>query len=250
MRLHPLAAAVAATLLLSGVPVAAQSAMQRTITVNGQAEIKVSPDEVLLSVGVETIDMDIARARADNDAKVKAIVAAASALGIPAERIRTEFLDVQPRYRDEYERRTFLGYFARRSLSITLRDVARFESLLTDVLRAGANYLHGVDFRTTELRKHRDEARRQAIRAAREKAADMASALDVRIGTPTNVHEVHSGWWSPYSSWWGGRGGGMMYQNVMQDRRGAGSADDSLVPGQISVTATVSVTFELGSAGQ
>lgn len=127
---------------------------------------------------------------------------------------------------------------------------AASNSLLTEVLRAGANYIHGVDFRTTQLRKHRDDARRQAIQAAREKAADMASALDVSIGAPTNVHEVHSGWWSPYSSWWGGRGGGMMYQNVMQDRRGAGGTEESLVPGQISVTATVSVTFELGSAGQ
>lgn len=242
---------LAAFVLLIGVsPAAAQQGPQRTITVNGQAEIRISPDEVLLSVGVETNDMDIARARADNDARIKAIVAAASAQGIAAERIKTEFLDIQPRYRDEYERRTFLGYFARRSLSITLRDVARFESLLTEVLRAGANYIHGVDFRTTELRKHRDDARRQAIQAAREKAADMASALNVPIGAPTNVHEVHSGWWSPYSSWWGGRGGGMMYQNVMQDRRGAGGTEDSLVPGQISVTATVSITFELGSAGQ
>ena len=242
---------LATFVLLSGaLPAAAPQAPQKTITVNGQAEIKVSPDEVLLTVGVETVDMDIARARTDNDARIKAIVAAAAGLGIPPERIKTEFLDIQPRYREEYERRIFLGYFARRSLSLTLRDVARFESLLTEVLRAGANYVHGVDFRTTDLRKHRDDARRQAIQAAREKAADMASALSVRIGAPMNVQEVHSGWWSPYSSWWGGRGGVMMFQNVMQDRRGAGGVDDSLVPGQISVTATVSVTFELGSSGQ
>ena len=41
----------------------------------------------------------------------------------------------------------------------------------------------------------------------------------------------------------------MMVQNVMQERRAAGS-DESLVPGQISVTAGVSVTFELGSGGR
>jgi hypothetical protein len=42
----------------------------------------------------------------------------------------------------------------------------------------------------------------------------------------------------------------MMYQNGMQDRRAPGSSDDSLVPGQISVSATVPVTFELGSIGR
>jgi uncharacterized protein len=229
------------------VPASAQSTVQRTIMVNGQAEIRVAPDEVLLSVGVETDNTDIVRARSDNDARIKAIVAAATKQGIRAEHVKTEFLDIQPRYREENERRIFLGYFARRSLTITLRDPAKFEALLSDVLTAGANYVHGIDFRTTELRKHRDDARRQAIQAAREKAADMAAALSVSLGAPVNISEQYSGWWSPYSSWWGNRGGGMMFQNVMQDRRGAGTGDDTLVPGQISVSATVSVTFELAS---
>ena len=65
-------------LLSAAMPAAAQSTIQRTITVTGQAEIKVAPDEVLLSIGVETDNLDIARARADNDARVKAVVAAAT----------------------------------------------------------------------------------------------------------------------------------------------------------------------------
>ena len=231
--------------LAAAAPVRAQSTPSRTITVNGQAEIKVQPVEVVVTLGIETDSMDIARARAENDARVKAVVASAVATGLRTEDIRTEFLDVQPRYSTEYDRRTFLGYFARRSLSLTLKDTSRFEALITAVLGAGANYIHGVDFRTTELRKHRDEARAMAIRAAREKARDMAAALSVTIGTPTNIQEGYSGWWSPYSVWWGGRFGGAMVQNVMQDRGGGAAGSDSLVPGQISVTANVSVTFEI-----
>ena len=231
--------------LLMTAGASAQTPPARTITVNGQAEIKVTPDEVLLSVGVETDDLNIAKARAENDARVKAIVAAATKTTVRPEQVKTEFLDIQPRYKEEYDRRTFLGYFARRSLSITLRDVSRFEALLSAVLTAGANYVHGIDFRTTELRKHRDEARTLALRAAHEKATSMAAALNMTVGTPTAIQEVHSGWWSPYSSWWGGRSSGMMFQNVVQDRRSASGGEDSLVPGQISVSATVSVTFDL-----
>jgi uncharacterized protein len=238
---------LALTLSATAAAAAAAQAPTRTITVNGQAEIKVAPDEVFLTIGVETNNIDIARARAENDTRVKAIVDAAARLGVRAEHVKTEFLDIQPRYKDDYDRRTFLGYFARRSLSITLRDVASFESVLSSVLNAGANYVHGIDFRTTELRKHRDAARAAAIKAAREKAADMAAALEVTIGAPVNVSEGQSGWWSPYSSWWGGRGGGQMLQNVMLDRGSPGGAEDALVPRQISVSATVSVTFELGA---
>lgn len=238
--------ALAFLVLLAGTALSAQAPPpSRTITVNGQAEIKVQPDEVVITVGVETENMDIAAARSENDRRVKAIVAAASAQGLRAEDVRSEFLDIQPRYRDESNRATFIGYFARRSLSMTLKDTNRFESLVSAVLSAGANFLHGVEFRTTELRRHRDDARVLALRAAREKAELMASALNAGIGSVTAIHEGHSGWWSPYASWWGGRYGGGMVQNTIQDRRGSGSADDSLVPGQLSVTANVNVTFEL-----
>ena len=237
--------AAAALVVIALVQPAFAQAPSRTITVNGQAEVKVKPDEVVVTLGVETEDLDIGKARAENDARVRAIVAAAAGQGLRNEDIRSEFLDVQPRYKDAYDVRTFLGYFARRSLSITLKDTARFEALISAVLSAGANYIHGIEFRTTELRRHRDEARALAIRAAQEKARDLAAAMSVRVGTPITIQEGHSGWWSPYSSWWGGRYGGQLVQNVMQDRGGAGSSGETLVPGQISVTATVSVTFEL-----
>ncbi|MBA2303276.1 MAG: SIMPL domain-containing protein [Acidobacteria bacterium] len=234
-------------ILSSAAAPAAAQALARTITVNGQAEIKVSPDEVLLSIGVETDSMDIARARADNDVRVKAIVDAATRIGVGTEHVKTEFLDIQARYKEAYEKWTFLGYFARRSLAITVRDVFHFEPLLSAILTAGANYVHGIDFRTTELRKHRDAARASTIRAAREKATDMAAALGVSIGAPVNVQEGHVGWWSPYSSWWGGRGNGQMVQNVMQERGSSGASEDALIPGQTSVSATVSMTFELAA---
>ena len=238
--------ALVSLLLWASAPAPAHAQVtSRTITVNGQAEIKVQPNEVVITAGVETDNLDIAQARSLNDARVKAIVSAATAQGLRPEDIRTEFLDIQPRYKDEHVRSSFIGYFARRSLSLTLRDTSRFETLVSAVLTAGANYLHGVEFRTTELRRHRDEARVLALRAAREKAEGMAAALNTGLGQPTSIQEGHSGWWSPYSSWWGGRFGAAMFQNVVQERRSAGTTADSLVPGQISVTATVNVTFEL-----
>ena len=231
----------------AGAP-SAQTSATRTISVNGTAEVRVPPNEVILTVGVETDSPDIARARAENDRRVKAIAQAARELGMPAEHVKTEFLDIQPRYRDEPHRRDFLGFFARRSLVLTLRDVSKFEALLASVLTAGANYVHGIDFRTTELRKHRDAARALALTAAREKAEAMAQTLRVGLGNPVTIQEGHSGWWSPYSSWWGSRSGQWMTQNTVQLGGGNPAAsEDALIPGQISVSANVSVTFELGA---
>lgn len=230
--------------MLIAAPSSAQTTPSRSIAVSGTAEVRVPPNEVILTVGVETDSLDITKARAENDRRVKAIVEAVRGHAVSAEHVKTDFLDIQPRYTDS-ARREFLGYFARRTLVITLRDVSKFEPLLSSVLTAGANYVHGIDFRTTELRKHRDAARALALTAAREKADAMAATLDVRLGAPANINEGHSGWWSPYSSWWGPRGGGMMAQNAIQMPDGRGGSDDVLVPGLISVSANVSVTFEL-----
>ena len=167
------APAAALVTVLIAVPAAAQSTASRSITVNGTAEVKVPPNEVILTVGVETDSLDIVKARAANDQRVKAIVEAARSHAVASEHVQTDFLDLQPRYNDS-ARREFLGYFARRSLVITIRDVSKFEPLLSSVLTAGANYVHGIDFRTTELRKHRDAARAMALTAAREKADAMA----------------------------------------------------------------------------
>jgi uncharacterized protein YggE len=111
-------------------------------------------------------------------------------------------------------------------------------------LKAGVNHVHGVDFRTTELRKHRDRARSLAIQAAREKATMMAGELGQRIGQPHSIREGHAGWWSWYGRWWGSSWRGRMSQNVIQEASG-GTGGGTLAPGQIAITANVTVTFEL-----
>ena len=240
------------TITLSAAPAAAQTeppqdrAAPRLITVTGEAVVNVVPDEVVLTLGVESSDKQLRRAKSLNDERVKQVLAAAEKLGIPAKDIHTDHISIEPRYRDSYEQRDFIGYFVRQTIVITLKDVSQFENLLTDVLDAGANYVHGIQFRTTELRKHKDEARALAIKAAREKAVALAQELDQKVGKPYSIREDQEGWGSGYNSWWGGAGGLGMTQNVVQNAGNAGmEMDGALAPGQIGVTARVTVSFEL-----
>jgi len=129
---------------------------------------------------------------------------------------------------------------------ITLRDLSKFEELLSQSLTAGVNYVQGIEFRTTELRKHRDQARTLAIQAAKEKATALAGELGQKIGEPQTIQEDQSGWWSGYSAWWGSRWGGSMSQYVIQEMSGTDwSGRSGIAPGQIDVTARVTVSFEL-----
>ena len=240
------------TVTLGAAPAAAQTAppqdraAPRLVTVTGEAVVNVVPDEVVLTLGVESSDKQLRRAKSLNDERVKQVLAAAEKLGIPAKDIQTDHISIEPRYRDSYEQRDFVGYFVRQTIVITLKDVSQFENLLTDVLDAGANYVHGIQFRTTELRKHKDEARALAIKAAREKAVALAQELDQKVGKPYAIREDQEGWGSGYNSWWGSAGGLGMTQNVVQNAGNAGmEMDGALAPGQIGVTARVTVSFEL-----
>ncbi len=219
----------------------------RRITVSGEAEVRIVPDEVILTLGVETWDKKMDRATDQNAEIVAAVLALAAEHGVPSQHVQTDYVGIEPRYRNGYyEDRDFIGYFVHKTVVITLRDLSEFEGLLADALEAGVNYVHGIEFRTTELRQHRDEARALAVRAAKEKAEALAGELGQQIGAPLTVQEVGSGWWSGYNAWWGARWGGGMSQNVIQEAGGASAlADGSVAPGQIKVNARVSVTFEL-----
>jgi uncharacterized protein YggE len=110
-----------------------------TISVTGDATVKVVPDEIVITLGVETQDADLNQAKEENDKRVR-------------------------RVHPEYEYRSYavdkiVGYRVGKTIVITLQDIDKFDSLLSDVLELGANYVHGVEFRTTDLRKYRDQAR-------------------------------------------------------------------------------------------
>ncbi len=217
------------------------------ISVSGRAEVRVTPDEVLLTLGVETFDLDLATAKAANDVRIQAVLAVAIEHGISRSHLQTDYLNIEPHYEYEYERRrNFVGYAVRKTLVVTLRDIDKFESLLSGVLEAGANYVHGIDFRTTELRRYRDQARSQALKAAKEKAAAMAAELGLEVGEPRSIQEGYVGWWSSYGSWWGSRSRGTMTQNVIQNVGGqSGEPEGPMTPGQLAVTAEVRVSFVL-----
>jgi uncharacterized protein YggE len=224
-------------------------ANERTISTTGESIVYVTPDEVVVSVGVETFNGDLDKAKADNDARSSKLLAAVKSLGIEDKHVQTDTLNVEVRYKDYNRNATEIeGYFARRQYSVTLKDTKLFEKVIDTILKNGGNRLMGFEFRTTELRKHRDEARRLAIKAAKEKAVDLAKELGMGIGKPRTIGEGYSGFYGG-RGWYGGWG--MNSFNVAQNSvqvapgGGGGESEGTLPLGQLAVRASISVTFDL-----
>ncbi len=219
------------------------------ITATGEAVVYVTPDRIDVALGIETRDLDIVNAKQKNSDILRKTLAAVKDLGVPEKNIQTDHLSIEPRYQYDFGKETFLGYWVRNTLVVTLNDTGKIEDLLSRALQSGVNYIHGVTFQTTELRKYRDQARESALKAAREKAEAMARVLGRTVGAPVQISEDTSrGPWSYYSgsfAWGYGRGQALS-QNVTQYARGcAGENSETIALGKIAVRADVSVMFEL-----
>ena len=219
------------------------------ISVNGEAVVNVKPDKIIVTFGIETWDTDIMVAKQNNNEILKKAVVAIKELGIPEKEIQTDHLSIDPRYKDDYRKENFIGFFVRNTFVVTLTEPNKVEDLVTTVLLTGVNYLHGIDFQTTEFKKYREQARVLALKAAREKAEKMAAVMNQSVGEPIQINDNSGGSpWGYYSSWsgWGyGRHQGMS-QNVMQNAQGGGGEiSDTVALGKISIRANVAVTFEL-----
>ncbi len=257
-RVAPVILLIFATVLVLGtarlaVPVAAAQAKEqqtRTIVVSGQAQLNVPPDVVIITMGVETSEKTIAASKRQNDERIKVVLTLMKGLGIDPDSIKVDYLSVGPRY---YGSDVFQ---VRRTVVITLKDIARFDDLVDAILQLEGSNLLNVDFRTSELRKYRDQARSLAMKAAKEKADAMAGELGQKVGRPISIVEDQNNWWSYYnfySAYYGyGRSsaGANVVQNVqnvqpLDTGASAVGGDTSVAPGQISVQAKVTVTFEL-----
>ncbi|MBI5762668.1 MAG: SIMPL domain-containing protein [Planctomycetes bacterium] len=213
-----------------------------SIEVSGTGELKVVPDEIVLLFGIETQDMSLDKAKAENDSRTRRILSLVKELRIDPKDVQTDYVKISPEYEREDSKTVFKGYEVSVSIQVLLHDTTRYDELVTKALSAGANRLYSVDFRSSEARKHREEARRLALIAARKKAERMAAALDCRIGKPLSIVENHQ------SSLL--FGSGQFISNTAQatEEEPSGNSDSdqsTLALGRISVKATVSVRFEL-----
>lgn len=214
-----------------------------SLPVTGEAVVMVVPDQVIVTIGIEMRQPQLAAAKAQHDAIATRVTAAIAGLGIKPEQVRTDCLEIAPYYHDgtATERLVPEYYRINRTLVVTLSLVTQVDALLSEVLTAGATHVHNVEFRTTQLRKHRDEARRLAIRAAHDKATMLAGEMEQTVGKAIAISEAHIGWYgyNAYRS----RDSRVQYQS--QNATASDGSDEVVPPGQIAVRASISVTFAL-----
>jgi uncharacterized protein YggE len=187
---HSLALAVAATALL------ATSALAQTvppaISVTGEANVSVAPDQAMIDGGVTTEAKTAREASDANNAAMGKVLLALKGAGIDEKDYQTSRLSLQPQYPPNPNRAgppVISGYRASNRVTIKVRDVTKVASMIDVLVGAGANEIGGINFVVTQTSKLLDEAREQAIADARRKAQIYAKAAGVALGEPIAIEE-------------------------------------------------------------
>jgi uncharacterized protein len=201
----------------------------RQITVIGTGDVKATPDQATVQIGVQSQGQTSQAAIADNNTKMEALLAKLKELGVADKDIQTSNFSISPTYSENGQ--TVTGYQVSNNASVTIRDVATTGTLLDGVVQAGANSIYGINFGIADTKALEGQARNAAIADAKAQADAMAQAAGGSVGQILNITETIGS--TPVQPM-------MMRQEAMQA--------DSAVPiaqGEQTVNAQVQITYEL-----
>jgi uncharacterized protein YggE len=218
----------------------------RSISVSGTAVVNVTPDRVLIQLGVQSNGRTPQLVEAANSAVIHRVIKAVKKEDVDEKDIVTDRYVIDPIY-DDYNALTIEGYRIYNMVAITLRDITKANDVIIAALGAGANQVVNVEFYLSDLRKYRDQARELAMIAAGEKAEDLSEAAGAEIGCVISISENT---WSYFSGGWWGRNNNLWTQNTVQNlpannEQGDTSEFGPVNLGMISVRAEVSASYSL-----
>ncbi len=222
-----------------------------SVSVVGEAEMRVSPDQVQFTFEVVTTDKVLAVAKIANDRAAAATLTAARASNIGTDDIQTDSLTVSPRYTTEKDprgSRVLLGYEVTKRILITLKDLDKIDSFLAKVIEAGVNRVVSIDIQNSELQKYQEQVRTMAVKNAHDRAVAYAKQLGQTVGKAYVIREEEADFpgYTQSRGSGSGDGSGMGSDDNFELRQPtAFSREITFSLGKISVEEKIYVTFEL-----
>ena len=202
------------------------------ISVSGEGKVKVTPDYAIISIGVENTGNDAAEVKKKNDATVDAVIKYLKSFKLPATDYQTKQVYLSKTYDYNKKKNNFT---ASQQISVTLRDLAKYDALMMGLVDTGINNIQGVEFKSTKLAQFESEARKAAVVNAKAKAQDYASALGQKVGKAILVSDnSQTNYPMP-----------RMYSMATMKESGDSMSQETLAIGEIEIIANINIAFVL-----
>jgi uncharacterized protein len=200
------------------------------VTVIGSSVIRVSPDSASIVAAVSRSETEPKDAFASARTAANAVQEFLKEQGIRSFSSSRITLTQEYRPGQGESRNITLGYKARIGFNIKLSDLDRVEELVSGLIAHGANELVAVSYQTSLLQETRNDARRQAIAAAKEKAELYCHEAGVTIGRVLGINDL-------------------LPTPPMPKSPSPAAASTLSDPEEITIAANVEMTFEINRDG-
>jgi uncharacterized protein len=154
----------------------------KTITVNGQGTIKVSPDIATIRVGVDVTAKTADEARLSNAAIMEKVMSSLKELDINQSDIKTSNLSILPEIEYVQNRSPKVtGYKCSNQIAVTLTNLEMASKVLDVAIASGANNVQGINFGRLNDSEDRKLALTKAVEDAAAKADAISKAAGIKI---------------------------------------------------------------------
>ncbi len=214
--------------LIAGISLGADAGerIEHRISVVGEGQASAVPDKARLSVGVITSSTNVREASGANRSSMQKMLQALADLGVEERDMATSNFSIHyenPRPKVEGDGGQ---YRVSNMLRVELSDFEQVDSVLEEVVRAGANQIWGVEMVISDVGALATQARAKAAESARVKAEELARLHGRKLGEVVQITESS---------------GGRPMARMMAMESGGGV----IKPGEQSATVRLEVVYEL-----
>src|SRR4051812_18756431 len=153
MKRHHVRLITVATLALPAAPALAQGAPPAVISVAGEANVSVAPDQAQIDGGVTSEAKTAREASEANNAAMSKVLVALKGAGIDEKDYQTSRLSLQPQFATPSkvtERAGLVSFRASNRVTVGIRDATKVANVTDVRVGAGANEIGGIIFPVTQ----------------------------------------------------------------------------------------------------
>jgi uncharacterized protein YggE len=205
-----------------------------TISVTGTATVTIVPDEFVWHLQVRNEGPELPAVVDVHTGRVDQVLRFLAKMDVAEDDMSPSRMSCGENWNHRRGERIREGYYATTRVSFRSGDLDAYVKLWTGLAAIDGVSISSVDYDHSERIRYQDETRRAALRAAREKAADLAAVLDARIGAPLRIVENPDRGVRPYPN----------PSNVKLMAEGDAGAAAS-TPGRIELRVSIDAVFRL-----
>ncbi|KEC54637.1 SIMPL domain-containing protein [Bartonella koehlerae] len=238
LQSYPIKITMITLTLLAASPIthAEESKMKNaTITVTATGENQATPDMAIINFAVVTHNKTAQKALADNNKSMNDIVNAFKNNGIQENDLQTSGLSIyqsnQGKHHEKKNNGNGIVYHVSNSLTVRIRDLSNAGKIFDQAMALGVNSVHGITFTNADTKPFYQEARKQAITEAIEKAKTIAEAANLKLGKIIKINETDDNYYSR--------------PHLMSKTVNASYTDTAFSSGELNYNVSVTVVFAI-----